>query len=135
FRNKHQSVIRIKLKIHYISIKIVIYYTIYIKCDISAQLFSAADRCFPRARLQPPCPGKGRRELPAKGGFSRPSFIPAAGSSDTWHCTIVRPIENHLLFPQMFFGGTRIYAQSQERAVLRSKHRLQEWTTFYDLVK
>src|SRR5699024_3613744 len=25
-----------------------------IKCDICAGLFSAADRCFPRARLQPP---------------------------------------------------------------------------------
>jgi len=30
-----------------------------INCDICAGLFSAADRCFPRARLQSPCPGKG----------------------------------------------------------------------------
>src|SRR5699024_10964044 len=34
FRNKHQSVIIIKLKIHYITKKIVIYYTLYIRCDI-----------------------------------------------------------------------------------------------------
>src|SRR5690625_5607751 len=39
--------------------------------------------CFPWARLQPP---RGKTT--------------AAGSSDTWDCTIVRPIENHLLFPQ-----------------------------------
>src|SRR5699024_1455740 len=29
-------------------------FVVDIKCEVSARLFSAADRCFPRARLQPP---------------------------------------------------------------------------------
>src|SRR5699024_12040650 len=30
------------------------FFVVDIKCEVSARLFSAADRCFPRARLQPP---------------------------------------------------------------------------------
>jgi len=39
-----------------------------INCEVSA-LFSATDRCFPRARLQPPCPGKGYADVVRKGRF------------------------------------------------------------------
>jgi len=40
--------------------------------------------------------------LPLKlGGFSRLSLLPlTAGSQGSWDCTIVRPTEDHLLFPQ-----------------------------------
>jgi len=39
--------------------------------------------------------------LSAKGGFSRPSLLPlTVGSQDSWDCTIVRPTEDLLLFPQ-----------------------------------
>jgi len=40
-------------RLHFPSKRAVVYNTKYINCDVSA-LFSAADRCFPRARLQPP---------------------------------------------------------------------------------
>ena len=47
-----------------------------INCEISARLFSAVDRCFPRARLQPP-------------------------RKKTTSCGVFR----HVLFPQMFSMG------------------------------
>src|SRR5699024_4198787 len=55
----------------------------------------------PEAANEPPCPGKGRRELPAKGDFSRPTSSALRG-------LIVA------FFPANLYGGTSIYAQSQE---------------------
>src|SRR5699024_10741840 len=40
-----------------------------IYCDVCGVLFSAADRCFPRARLKPPCPGKGYVDVVRKERF------------------------------------------------------------------
>src|SRR5699024_312477 len=51
--------------------------------DVETPLISTTGGRFPRARLQPP--QKQRTLLP--------------GSSDSWDCTTVRPIGNHLLFP------------------------------------
>ena len=75
-------------------------------------LISAPGSRFPRARLQPPCPGKGYADVvasarglqalaakavislpaPEKDGFSWPSFTNhSVGSSDTcwdWDCTV-----------------------------------------------
>ena|SRR5699024_2057164 len=44
-------------------------FVVDVKCEVSARLFSAADRCFPRARLQPPCPGKGYVDVVCKERF------------------------------------------------------------------
>src|SRR5699024_2175134 len=39
------------------------------------------------------------RHCPQKAVLVGLPIYPAAVSSDSWDCTIVRPIENHLLFP------------------------------------
>jgi len=42
---------------------------------------SAVDRCFPRERLQPPCPGKGYVDVVRKERFCRPALKPVPASS------------------------------------------------------
>ena len=49
--------------------RIVVFAIKSINFDVCAGLFSAADRCFPRARLQPPCPGKGYVDVVRKERF------------------------------------------------------------------
>src|SRR5699024_209266 len=44
-------------------------FAVEINYEVSAGLFSAANRCFPRARLQPPCPDKGYAGVVRKGRF------------------------------------------------------------------
>src|SRR5699024_3073375 len=67
------------------------------------RVISASEIYFahPEAANEPPCPGKGRRELPAKGDFSRPTSSALRGLIEAF-------------FPANLYGGTSIYAQSQE---------------------
>src|SRR5699024_585686 len=53
------------------------------------------------AAAEPPCPGERRRALPAKGDFSRPTSSALRGLIEAF-------------FPANLYGGTSIYAQSQE---------------------
>src|SRR5690625_2331736 len=43
--------------------------------------------------------------VPGRRGFSLPSPLRTTGSQGSWDCTIVRPTEDLLLFPQMFSVG------------------------------
>src|SRR5699024_1299448 len=76
-----------------------------INCDVCAGVFSAADRCFPRALPyryafqlpqmeytrfpgvadEPPCPGEGYVDVARKGRFSRPSSFTHSGVSPRPH--------------------------------------------------
>src|SRR5699024_10951885 len=49
--------------------RIAVFGTKSIDCDVCTGLLSAVARCFPRARLQPPCPGKGYADVVRKGRF------------------------------------------------------------------
>src|SRR5690625_6895059 len=62
--------------------------------QVIAPLSSTADDCFPRARLQPPCPGEGYAGVARKGRFKSAFII-------TTSCGVFR----HVLFPQMFSVG------------------------------
>src|SRR5699024_6296947 len=63
-----------------------------INCDVYGDLFSAADRCFPRERLKPPCPKKGYADVVRKGRFYSAIIHHSAGSSDTcWDCALLVP--------------------------------------------
>src|SRR5699024_12185977 len=78
-----------------------------INCDVCARVFSAADRCFPRARLQPPCPGKGYVDVVRKERLYSTLL------------KVLRGLQTRAV-PASVFGRASMYAQAQESTDIRS---------------
>src|SRR5690625_2339567 len=71
--------------------------------------------------------------LPLKlGGFSRPSsLLLTVGSQGSWDCTIVRPTEDLLLFPQDKENPGSITSHEENRFVFSKSCRLPFKSTGY----
>src|SRR5699024_4352451 len=76
-------------------ISFITFFAVDVNCEVCVGLFSAADRCFPRARLQPLCPGKGYVDVVRKERFwSTFLRIVLRGLQTRAGTAITRPTEN-----------------------------------------